>query len=94
MNSLSIYRDWLVGNATGQSSIISTATVSNASSYVGNASFGGYTYQTSVQYVSGLLPNTSNGINHYLSVGANGTNAVDGLVAVMTVKIVEKPQSS
>lgn len=87
-------RDWLVGNATAQPSLIPTTTLTNASSYSGNTSFDGYTYHTSVQYVSGLLPNTSNGINHYLTVGENGTNAVDGLVAVLNVKIVAKPSSS
>ena len=48
-------------------------------------------YQTDVQYVSGYLPNTSVGINHNLSVGANGLNAVDGLVAMMNVKILTSP---
>lgn len=87
-------RDWLVGNATAQSSIIPTSTLTNASSYSGNISFGGYTYFTSVSYVSGLLPNTSDGINHYLTVGENNTNAVDGLVAVLNVKIVGRPAGS
>lgn len=50
-------------------------------------------YETNVQYVSGYLSNSSNGINHYLSVGANGTNAVDGLVAMMNVKILTSPVS-
>ena len=50
-------------------------------------------YQTNVQYVPGYLSNSSNGINHYLSVGSNGTNAVDGLVALMNVKILTNPVS-
>lgn len=44
-----------------------------------------------MQYVSGLLPNTSDGINHFVTVGANGISAVDGLVAVMDVKITQRP---
>ena len=51
-------------------------------------------YQTDVQYVSGYLTNTSNGINHFLSVGANGTSAVDGLVALLNVKILTAPTTS
>lgn len=47
---------------------------------------------TTVTYVSGLLSNGSDGINHFLSVGANGTSAVDGLVALMEVKMLETPQ--
>ncbi|KAF8491163.1 hypothetical protein F5888DRAFT_1795859 [Russula emetica] len=85
--------DWLIGNATTQSSLIPTATLTNGTTYSGQTSNGGYVYETNVQYVSGYLSNTSNGINHYLSVGANGTNAVDGLVALMNVKILTNPVS-
>jgi hypothetical protein len=85
--------DWLIGNATTQSSLIPTETLKNGTTYSGQTSYGGYVYQTNVQYVSGYLSNTSNGINHYLSVGANGTNAVDGLVAMMNVKILTSPAS-
>jgi hypothetical protein len=80
--------DWLVGNATAQSTIIPTSNVTNGTTYSGQTSSGGFVYQTDVKYVSGYLSNTSDGINHYLSVGANGTNAVDGLVAMMNVKIL------
>ncbi|KAI5123152.1 hypothetical protein M0805_000855 [Coniferiporia weirii] len=91
-NGYNLGRDWLVGNATGGINI-PTSNLTNSSTYSGQVSFGGYTYQTDVQYVSGLLQNTSNGINHYLTVG-DGQNAVDGLVAVLTVKITEAPQSA
>lgn len=87
-------RDWMVGNATAQSSIIPTSKVTNASTYSGSTSFNGYTYHTTVDYVSGLLQNTSVGINHYQSVAVNGANAIDGLVAVMTVKITSQPSST
>ena len=87
-------RDWLVGNATAQSSIISTSNLTNASTYSGQTSFNGYTYHTSVNYVPGLLQNSSVGINHFESVAANGLNAIDGLVAVLTVKITSQPSPS
>ena len=83
----------MIGNATNQTSLIPTTTLTNTSTFSGQTSFGNYTYQTDVKYVSGLLSNTSDGINHYLSVGVNGTNAIDGLVAVMQVKIVERPST-
>ena len=84
----------MIGNATNQTSLIPTEQVTNQSTYSGRTSFGNYTYQTDVSYVSGLLQNTSQGINHYLTVGGHGINAVDGLVAVMQVKIVDRPAVS
>ncbi|EGN94039.1 hypothetical protein SERLA73DRAFT_189200 [Serpula lacrymans var. lacrymans S7.3] len=93
-NGYNLGRDWLVGNATSQSQIIPTLNDTNSSTYSGQTAFNGYTYSTSVKYVSGLLPNTSYGINHNGSVPVPGDNAVDGLVAVMTVKIVGEPASS
>ncbi len=86
--------DWLIGNATAQSSLIPTVNLTNATTFSGQTSYGGYVYQNSVEYVTGFLTNGSDGINHYLSVGANGTNAVDGLVALLTVKILSSPPSS
>ncbi|THH20045.1 hypothetical protein EW146_g1249 [Bondarzewia mesenterica] len=93
-NGYNLARDWLVGNVTAQSSIIPTPNLTNQSSYSGQTSSNGYIYQTRVQYVSGLLQNTSDGINHYLTVGANGTNAVDGLVALLEVQLLSKPAAS
>jgi hypothetical protein len=61
------------------------------SQFVGSTSANGYTYQTTVTYVTGLLGNTSEGINHYLSVPEGGREAVDGLVAVLVVHITERP---
>ncbi|KAH9054069.1 hypothetical protein EDB83DRAFT_2506957 [Lactarius deliciosus] len=86
--------DWLVGNATAQSNLVPTADLTNTTTFSGQTTYGGYVYQNSVEYVSGFLTNGSDGINHYLSVGANGTNAVDGLVALLTVKILSSPTSS
>jgi hypothetical protein len=83
----------MIGNATNQSSLIPTLQVTNQTTYNGRTSFGNYTYETDVKYVNGLLQNTSQGINHYLTVAGNGTNAIDGLVAVINVKIVERPSS-
>jgi hypothetical protein len=47
---------------------------------------------TQVNYVSNLLQNSSEGINHYLTVEDNGRPAIDGLVAVFTVKITGYPE--
>lgn len=94
VNGYNLGRDWLVGNATSQSTILPTANMTNTSTYSGQTSFNGFTYATTVTYVSGLLQNTSDGINHYSSVAVNGQNAIDGLVAVLTVKLVQHAGSS
>ncbi|KAG6902624.1 hypothetical protein C0995_014230 [Termitomyces sp. Mi166 len=60
----------------------------------GSTSANGFTYHSDILYVSGLLSNTSDGINHNVTVAVNGSNAVDGLVAILTVKITEKPQTT
>ncbi|KAH9057400.1 hypothetical protein EDB87DRAFT_1107538 [Lactarius vividus] len=93
-NGYNLARDWLVGNATAQSNLVPTANLTNTTTFSGQTTYGGYVYQNSVEYVSGFLTNGSDGINHYLSVGANGTNAVDGLVALLTVKILSSPPNS
>lgn len=84
----------MVGNVTNQTSVIDTTLVTNITTYSGQTTFKNYTYQTDVVYTPGLLSNSSDGINHYLSVGVNGSNAIDGLVAVMTVRIVSRPPAS
>lgn len=84
----------MIGNATGQSELIPTLDLTNTSTYSGQTTFNNYTYQTDVTYVAGLLANSSDGVNHYLSVAVDGRPAVDGLVAVMQVKIVSRPASS
>ncbi len=82
----------MVGNITG--SAIPTLNLTNSSTYSGSTSYEGYTYKTDVKYVSGLLDNTSIGINHNWSVYIDGvTNAVDGLVAVLDVSITERPDT-
>ncbi|KAH8981883.1 hypothetical protein EDB92DRAFT_1952784 [Lactarius akahatsu] len=93
-NGYNLARDWLVGNATAQSNLVPTASLTNTTTFSGQTTYGGYVYQNSIEYVSGFLTNGSDGINHYLSVGANGTSAVDGLVALLTVKILSSPTSS
>ncbi|KAI8994176.1 hypothetical protein BD414DRAFT_481637 [Trametes punicea] len=87
-------RDWLVGNATAQTSLIPTANITNGTTYSGQTSFGGYTYKTDALYLSGILSNSSQGVNHASSVGNNETLPVDGYVAVLTVSIVSKPQQA
>ncbi|EIM85776.1 uncharacterized protein STEHIDRAFT_147412 [Stereum hirsutum FP-91666 SS1] len=101
-NGYNLGRDWLVGNITSQPSILPTSTFNSTSAtsslstsnltFSGQTTANGYVYLTTVTYVSGLLANGSDGINHFLSVGANGTSAVDGLVALMEVKMLETPQ--
>ncbi len=59
--SNNLRRDWLVGNITN--SDVPSANLTNGSFFNATTSFGGYTYQTNIQYVSGLLQNTSVGIN-------------------------------
>lgn len=54
--------------------------------------FNGFTYNTTVTYVSGLLKNTSDGVNHASEVAPPGGNAVDGLVAVFEAHIVGRPK--
>jgi len=93
-NGYNLARDWLVGNATAQPTVLNTSALTNTSTFSGKTSYGGYTYQTNVKYVSGLLSNTSIGINHNITVGAGGINAIDGLVAVLGVTIVERPSTS
>ena len=88
-NGYNLGRDWLIGNATNN--FIPTSNLTNSSSYSGTASANGYSYQTNVQYVPGLLQNTSQGINHFQSMT---TNACDGLVAVMTVHITQAPKQA
>ncbi|KAK7690122.1 hypothetical protein QCA50_006771 [Cerrena zonata] len=93
-NGYNLGRDWMIGNATGQSELIPTLDLTNTSTYSGQTTFNNYTYQTDVTYVAGLLANSSDGVNHYLSVAVDGRPAVDGLVAVMQVKIISRPASS
>ncbi|KAH7096439.1 hypothetical protein BKA62DRAFT_719682 [Auriculariales sp. MPI-PUGE-AT-0066] len=83
-------RDWIVGNATAQASI-PTPDLTAGATYVGSTSFGNYTYETTATYVSGLLSNSSDGVNHLQTVPVNGRAAIDGLVAVLTVKITGYP---
>ncbi|KAK0487838.1 hypothetical protein IW261DRAFT_1450295 [Armillaria novae-zelandiae] len=93
INGYNLGRDYIIGNITG--SEIPTLTLSNTSTFSGSTSYGNYTYQTSITYASGLLQNTSIGINHNLTVGVEGvTNAVDGLVAVLDVSITARPANS
>lgn len=101
-NGYNLGRDWFVGNATNQDSLIPTVLetvngtwysgVTNQTTYSGDKTFNNYTYHTDVQYVSGLLPNSSDGVNHADKMSVPGMPAVDGLVAVLTVSITATPQ--
>ncbi|KAF6755806.1 hypothetical protein DFP72DRAFT_895253 [Ephemerocybe angulata] len=85
-------RDWLVGNITR--SEIKGPNITDGMTFSGNTSWSGYTYNTFIKYVGGILPNTSDGVNHNYSVPVDGINASDGWLAVLEVKIVEAPSKS
>ncbi|PFH51248.1 hypothetical protein AMATHDRAFT_3242 [Amanita thiersii Skay4041] len=90
-NGYNLGRDYLIGNITKSS--VPTLSLVNTTSYTGTTSWNGYTYQSHIKYTPNLLQNTSVGINHNLSVGVNGLNAVDGLVAVIHIAITQKPET-
>jgi len=85
-------RDYLIGNLTGTT--IPTRNLTITVTYSASSSFNGYTYQTDVKYMSGMLPNTNDGINHNITVGADGINSCDGLSAILTVKVATRPQTT
>ncbi|CAE6533858.1 unnamed protein product [Rhizoctonia solani] len=68
--------------------------VGTSPTYTGRSSWGGYTYETTATYVAGLLSNSSDGVNHPITVEQNGRAAQDGLIAVLQVKIVSRPEGS
>ncbi|KAH8924318.1 hypothetical protein BT69DRAFT_1280704, partial [Atractiella rhizophila] len=68
-NGYDFGRDLLVGNATSSANGTWTST--------------GWSFNTTVEWVDGLLPVGSNDINHGISI--------DGRVAVLTVKVTHKP---
>ncbi|CAE6438582.1 unnamed protein product [Rhizoctonia solani] len=68
--------------------------VGSSPTFTGRSSWGGYTYETTATFVAGLLSNSSDGINHPITVEENGRPAQDGLVAVLEVKIVSRPEGS
>ena len=86
---LALSRDWLIGNIT--QTTIPTANLTNGTTYSGSTSFGNYTYQSDIQYLTGYLPNTNDAINHNITVGVNGFNASDGFLALINVKITATP---
>jgi len=92
VNGYNLGRDWIIGNIT--KTTIPTSNLTNGSTFSGTTSWANYTYTSQVTYVSGLLQNTSVGINHNSTVGVNGVPAIDGLVAVVDVKITGAPRTS
>ncbi|KAG9045439.1 hypothetical protein FS837_006320 [Tulasnella sp. UAMH 9824] len=102
VNGYNLGRDWLVGNATSNafanpnplatqaSTTASGPAVIPGASYTGSTTANGWTYQTTVTYVTGLLEATSVGINHNITVEEDGRPAVDGLVALLTVSITTR----
>ncbi|KAJ9127363.1 hypothetical protein QFC24_000770 [Naganishia onofrii] len=63
-NGYNLGRDHFVGNLTNQSTVVPTLNLTNTSTYIGSTTWANYTYETSVKYLSGLLQNSSEGINH------------------------------
>ncbi|KAI1793311.1 hypothetical protein LXA43DRAFT_1124615 [Ganoderma leucocontextum] len=93
-NGYNLGRDWLVGNATAQSHLIPTGNITNGTTYSGTTSYNNYTYSTNAMYLSGISTNSTTGLNHASSVGGDGVEAVDGLVAILTVKVLATPLPS
>ncbi|TFK24950.1 hypothetical protein FA15DRAFT_640390 [Coprinopsis marcescibilis] len=89
LNGYNLGRDWMIGNITHSS--IPSHNLTNGTTYSGTTTSSSYTYNTEVLYLSGILPNTSYGINHNVTVVDNGINASDGLLAVLNVTITGEP---
>lgn len=85
----SLNRDWLVGNITG--SPVEGWNLTDGTTFDGETSSGNWTYHTTIKYVTGILPNTSDAINHNLTVIVPGINASDGMFAVLDVQVVAEP---
>ncbi|KAJ7740210.1 hypothetical protein DFH07DRAFT_965393 [Mycena maculata] len=92
VNGYNLGRDWLLGNITG--SPINTSALTNTSTFSGDTEYAGFKYSTSIQYVGGLLSASGVGVNHNTTVGVNGQPAIDGLVAVLDVKITTVPANA
>ncbi|BEJ11017.1 hypothetical protein CspHIS471_0104390 [Cutaneotrichosporon sp. HIS471] len=93
-NGYNAGRDFLVGNLTNLTAPLDGRNLTNTSTFTGSTMFRNYTYQTDVRYVNGLLRNSSDDINHYITVEDDGLPAIDGLVAVLTVSITDRPEGS
>ncbi|BEI79945.1 hypothetical protein CcaverHIS002_0104740 [Cutaneotrichosporon cavernicola] len=91
-NGYNAGRDFLVGNITNLTEPLDGRNLTNTSTFTGSTMFRNYTYQTDVRYVNGLLRNSSDDINHYITVEDDGLPAIDGLVAVLTVSITDRPE--
>ena len=77
---------------TNQTQVINTDALTNTSTFQGQTSFNGYIYSTTVTYVSGLLQNSSDGVNHAGDVAPPERFAIDGLVSVFEAHIVARPR--
>jgi hypothetical protein len=86
-------RDYIVGNITGVHPPPLLTWPTNATTYAGQTLSEGWIYDVDVKYAA-LAPNTSEGVNHYGTVAVNGRGAMDGLVAVLTVKIHTVPANA
>ncbi|CAK9779616.1 hypothetical protein CC85DRAFT_288971 [Cutaneotrichosporon oleaginosum] len=93
-NGYNAGRDFLVGNLTNLTEPLNGRNLTNTSTFAGSTRYRNYTYHTDVRYVSGLLQNSSEDINHYITVEDDGLPAIDGLVAVLTVTITDRPEGT
>ncbi|KAI0726328.1 hypothetical protein C8Q72DRAFT_536097 [Fomitopsis betulina] len=93
-NGYNLGRDWLIGNVTNQTHLIPTANLTNGTTYTGQTSYNGYTYETTALYLYGYAPNTSYAVNHNLTTSNATVNSDDGFIAVLTAKVVSAPKSS
>ncbi|KAF7364762.1 hypothetical protein MVEN_00346100 [Mycena venus] len=73
VNGYNLGCDWLIGNIT--KSPIDTASLTNTSTFTGTTSYAGYTYSSAISYVSGLLANSSDGVNHAEMIPADATKS-------------------
>lgn len=86
-------RDYIVGNITGVNPPPSQTWPTNTTTYTGQTSFEGWVYDVDVKYIA-LASNTSDGVNHQGTVAVNGRAAMDGLVAVLTIKVHTAPANA
>lgn len=66
--------------------------VTNNTISKGTTDFNGWYYMNTVSYISGLLLNSSKGINQFDTVVENENDtAIDGLVALFDVQVLDRP---
>ena len=83
-------RDLIAGVATNTN--LYDNGVTNNTISKGTTDFNGWYYMNTVSYISGLLLNSSKGINQFDTVVENENDtAIDGLVALFDVQVLDRP---